>query len=43
MANRDATVSDVETLHCRAGWRNYHFCKVTTHDGVVGWSENQVA
>ena len=33
------TVTAVETLHCDAGWRNYHFVKVTTDDGVVGWSE----
>ena len=29
----------VETRHCDAGWRNYHFVKITTEDGVVGWSE----
>lgn len=34
-----ATISNVETISCDAGWRNYHFCKVTTSDGVVGWSE----
>jgi len=33
------TVKQVETLHCDAGWRNYHFLKLTTKDGVVGWSE----
>jgi L-alanine-DL-glutamate epimerase-like enolase superfamily enzyme len=33
------TVERIELLHCDAGWRNYHFCKVTTADGVVGWSE----
>jgi galactonate dehydratase len=32
-------VASIETLHCDAGWRNYHFVKVTTVDGVVGWSE----
>ncbi|MEM8925381.1 MAG: mandelate racemase/muconate lactonizing enzyme family protein [Actinomycetota bacterium] len=32
-------VTGVETRHCDAGWRNYHFCKVTTDDGTVGWSE----
>ncbi|MEM7251843.1 MAG: mandelate racemase/muconate lactonizing enzyme family protein [Pseudomonadota bacterium] len=32
-------VASLETLHCDAGWRNYHFVKVTTEDGVVGWSE----
>lgn len=29
----------VETRHCDAGWRNYHFVKITTEDGIVGWSE----
>lgn len=32
-------VTSLETRHCGAGWRNYHFVKVTTDDGVVGWSE----
>jgi L-alanine-DL-glutamate epimerase-like enolase superfamily enzyme len=32
-------VAKIETLHCDAGWRNYHFVKLTTEDGVVGWSE----
>jgi galactonate dehydratase len=32
-------VAAIETLHCDAGWRNYHFVKLTTDDGVVGWSE----
>ena len=32
-------VTAVETLHCDAGWRNYHFCKITTDEGIVGWSE----
>ena len=34
-----ARVELVETLHCDAGWRNYHFVKLQTDDGVVGWSE----
>jgi galactonate dehydratase len=33
------TVGVVEIHRCDAGWRNYHFVKVTTDDGVVGWSE----
>jgi L-alanine-DL-glutamate epimerase-like enolase superfamily enzyme len=33
------TVERIDLLHCDAGWRNYHFCKVTTGDGVEGWSE----
>src|SRR4030088_3079834 len=32
-------VKSVELLACDAGWRNYHFVKLTTEDGVVGWSE----
>jgi L-alanine-DL-glutamate epimerase-like enolase superfamily enzyme len=32
-------VRSVETLSCDAGWRNYHFVKVTTEDGIAGWSE----
>jgi L-alanine-DL-glutamate epimerase-like enolase superfamily enzyme len=32
-------VRSIETLHCDAGWRNYHFVKLSTDDGIVGWSE----
>jgi galactonate dehydratase len=32
-------VKALETLACDAGWRNYHFVKLTTDAGVVGWSE----
>ena len=32
-------VRSVEILACDAGWRNYHFLKITTEDGIVGWSE----
>src|ERR1700687_3500320 len=32
-------IRSVETLACDAGWRNYHFVKLTTSDGIVGWSE----
>jgi len=32
-------VTGLETLHCDAGWRNYSFVKLTTDEGVVGWSE----
>ncbi|MBS1695063.1 MAG: mandelate racemase/muconate lactonizing enzyme family protein [Actinobacteria bacterium] len=32
-------IASVETLSCDAGWRNYHFLKITTDDGLVGWSE----
>ena len=33
------TIQSVETRHCDAGWRNYHFLRITTDEGVVGWSE----
>ncbi len=32
-------VTAVETLACDAGWRNYHFVKISTDAGLVGWSE----
>src|SRR6516225_2791118 len=32
-------VTDLEILRCDAGWRNYHFLKLTTDEGIVGWSE----
>lgn len=32
-------VESIETRHCDAGWRDYHFVKLTTADGVAGWSE----
>ena len=32
-------VESLETLHCDAGWRDYHFAKAVTADGIVGWSE----
>ena len=34
-----ATITSIETRSCGAGWRNYYFVKVTTSDGIVGWSE----
>ena len=36
---KGSKVRAVEILACDAGWRNYHFVKVTTEDDVVGWSE----
>ncbi len=33
------TIQSIETRHCDAGWRNYHFLRITTDEGVVGWSE----
>ena len=32
-------VTELKTLSCSASWRNYYFVKVTTDDGLVGWSE----
>ncbi len=32
-------VAGLETLRCDAGWRNYHFLKLSTDAGIVGWSE----
>jgi L-alanine-DL-glutamate epimerase-like enolase superfamily enzyme len=32
-------VAGLEVLSCDAGWRNYYFLKLTTDDGIVGWSE----
>lgn len=32
-------VVSIDTLCCDAGWRNYHFVKIVTDDGIVGWSE----
>ena len=34
-----ANIADITTLSCGAGWRNYSFVKLTTSDGIVGWSE----
>ncbi len=32
-------IARIEDLHCDAGWRVWSFLKVTTDDGLVGWSE----
>jgi galactonate dehydratase len=32
-------ITQVETLQADAGWRIFSFLKVTTDDGIVGWSE----
>ncbi|HVZ09015.1 mandelate racemase/muconate lactonizing enzyme family protein [Rhodopila sp.] len=32
-------IAAIETLQADAGWRMFSFLKVTTDDGVVGWSE----
>lgn len=36
---KSPSVIGAETLSCDAGWRNYHFLKLTTDSGVIGWSE----
>jgi L-alanine-DL-glutamate epimerase-like enolase superfamily enzyme len=32
-------ITHVESLHAGAGWRNFDFLKISTDEGVVGWSE----
>jgi L-alanine-DL-glutamate epimerase-like enolase superfamily enzyme len=32
-------ITAIEDLHCDAGWRTFSFLKVTTDEGVVGYSE----
>ncbi|HQT79980.1 MAG TPA: hypothetical protein PLD10_23305, partial [Rhodopila sp.] len=32
-------ITRVETLQADAGWRMFSFLKVSTDDGIVGWSE----
>lgn len=32
-------IDKLEVLSCDAGWRNYNFLKLTTKNGIVGWSE----
>jgi L-alanine-DL-glutamate epimerase-like enolase superfamily enzyme len=34
-----STIQSVETRHADAGFRDYHFVRVETDEGVVGWSE----
>src|SRR5438105_14100625 len=34
-----AIIRSVEPRSCDAGWRNYHFVKIVTEDGITGWSE----
>ena len=34
-----AIIGAVKTLSCSNSWRNYHFLKITTEDGIEGWSE----
>jgi L-alanine-DL-glutamate epimerase-like enolase superfamily enzyme len=32
-------ITAIEDLHCDAGWRVNSFLKITTDEGIVGWSE----
>src|SRR3954467_7628819 len=32
-------IAKIEDLHCDAGWRVNSFLKITTDEGIVGWSE----
>lgn len=32
-------IAKIEDLHADAGWRTFSFLKVTTDDGITGWSE----
>ena len=32
-------ITNVETLQADAGWRMFSFLKITTSDGIIGWSE----
>src|ERR1700744_5488958 len=32
-------ITQVETMQADAGWRMFSFLKITTNDGIIGWSE----
>lgn len=32
-------ITRIDTLACDAGWRNYYFVKISTDEGITGWSE----
>src|SRR5260370_2052064 len=32
-------VKGYEVFKCDAGWRTFSFLKITTADGIIGWSE----
>ncbi|MBV9531947.1 MAG: mandelate racemase/muconate lactonizing enzyme family protein [Bradyrhizobium sp.] len=36
---KSSKITSLELLACDAGWRNYHFIKLSTADDVIGWSE----
>jgi len=32
-------ITRIDSLHADMGWRNYDFLKITTDEGITGWSE----
>jgi galactonate dehydratase len=32
-------ITKIETLTADGGWRNFSFVKLSTDEGLVGWSE----
>ncbi len=32
-------ITAIESLHCDAGWRNFSFLKISTDEGLIGYSE----
>lgn len=32
-------IAKIETLSCNAGWRDFSFLKISTDEGLTGWSE----
>lgn len=32
-------IQAMESLHCDAGWRNFSFLKISTNEGLIGYSE----
>ena len=32
-------ITQIESLHANAGWRNFDFLKISTDEGITGWSE----
>lgn len=36
---KKSAIAEVKTLSCSNSFRNYHFLKIATEDGTVGWSE----
>ena len=35
-------ITAIEDLHCDAGWRDFSYLKVSTDEGITGWSEYNV-